>query len=140
MKKKHSKKKEPRKMSFADCFRPRVGDEFLYLGEATYRPNKKGGLEGKNAILLSFYKKLDRIARPRLCPAFVLRLLLMSELNGSTLARKTRLFLIKGVEVKWMGWRWERFRIRGNFTPKAEALAKETAKEIEDASHAGWFV
>ena len=140
MKKKHSKKKEPRKMRLMDCFRPRLGEEFLYLGEATYRLNKKGETEGKSTILLRFYERLDRVARPRICPAFVLRLLLMAELNGSSLARKTRLFLIKGVEVKWMGWRWERFRIRGNFTPKAEALAKETAKEIEDASHAGWFV
>jgi hypothetical protein len=140
MKKKHSKKKEPRKMRLMDCFRPRLGEEFLYLGEAKYRLNKKGETEGKSTILLSFYKRLDRVARPRICPAFVLRLLLMAELNGSSLARKTRLFLIKGVEVKWMGWRWERFRIRGNFTPKAEALAKETAKEIEDASHAGWFI
>lgn len=140
MKKKHSKKKEPRRMRLVDCFRPRVGDEFLYLGEATYRPNKKGEVEGKNAILLEFYKKLDRIARPRLCPAFVLRLLLMAELNGSSLAKKTRLFLIKGIEVNWMGWRWEKFRIRGNFNPKAEALAKETGRAIEDFSHAGLFI
>ena len=63
-----------------DCFRPRLGEEFLYLGEAKYCLNKKGETEGKSTILLRFYERLDRVARPRICPAGVRRLLLMAEL------------------------------------------------------------
>lgn len=141
MKRKHKKREvKPFTLSRAECFRPKPGSEFCYLGAAHYRFDKKGELSGKNVILLDFYRKLDKELRPFFCPAFVLRLLLRAELNGSSLAKRVKLFLIKGVQIEWMGWRWEKFRIKGSFTPKTKDLAKAISREIEDASHAGWFV
>lgn len=133
-------KKENFKLDLFQCFRPAKGKEFCYLGKAYYRLDENGMLTGKQAVLFEFYSRLDRKVRPLLCPAFVLRLLLLAEYRGSHLAKRTRLFLIKGVEIEWMGWRWDKFRIKGNFIAGTKTLAKQASAAIEDSSHAGWFV
>lgn len=123
-----------------DCFFPKRGEEFAYLGKATYLTNWKGMPRGTDLMLLDFYRKLDRLARPRLCPAFVLRLLLMAELRGFSQARRLRLRLIKGIEVRWSGWKLEKFRIKGSFTPEAMELVRRTSREIEDSCYVGWLL
>ena len=133
-------KKENFKLDLVQCFRPAKGKEFCYLGKAYYRLDENGLLTGKQAVLFEFYSRLDRKVRPLLCPAFVLRLLLLAEYKGVGWAKRTRLFLIKGVEIEWMGWRWDKFRIKGNFTEGTKTLAKQASTAIEDSSHAGWFV
>jgi len=133
-------KKENFKLDLVQCFIPAKGKEFCYLGKAYYRLDENGLLTGKHAVLFEFYSRLDRKVRPLLCPAFVLRLLLLAEYRGSRWAKRTRLFLIKGVEIEWMGWRWDKFRIKGNFTAGTKTLAKQASTAIEDSSHAGWFV
>ena len=133
-------KKENFKLDLFQCFRPAKGKEFCYLGKAYYRLDEHGMLTGKQAVLFEFYSRLDRKTRSFLCPQFVLRLLLLAEYKGVGWAKRTRLFLIKGVEIEWMGWRWDKFRIKGNFTEGTKTLAKQASAAIEDSSHAGWFV
>ena len=133
-------KKENFKLDLIQCFRPTKGKEFCYLGKAYYRLDENGLLTGKQAVLFEFYRRLDRKTRSFLCPPFLLRLLLLAEYKGVSWAKRVRLFLIKGVEIEWMGWRWDKFRIKGHFTANTKTLARQASGAIEDSSHAGWFV
>jgi hypothetical protein len=133
-------KKENFKLDLVQCFRPAKGKEFCYLGKAYYRLDENGLLTGKQAVLFEFYRRLDRKTRSFLCPPFLLRLLLLAEYKGVGWAKRVRLFLIKGVEIEWMGWRWDKFRIKGHFTANTKVLARQASAAIEDSSHASWFV
>jgi hypothetical protein len=127
-------------LDLVQCFRPAKGKEFCYLGKAYYRLDENGLLTGKQAVLFEFYRRLDRKTRSFLCPPFLLRLLLLAEYKGVGWAKRVRLFLIKGVEIEWMGWRWDKFRIKGHFTANTKVLARQASAAIEDSSHASWFV
>lgn len=141
MKKRHSKKRHHKNpANLKECFFPKRGHEFCYLGDASYKIGRDGTVKGKGKCLRDFYLRVDRAARPRLLPRFVLRLALLLEESGSKRAGVFRRWCLGKNEIEWMGWRWERFRIRGKFNSRVERLAKEASREIEDASHAGWFV
>jgi hypothetical protein len=144
MKKRHKNKRHRKGHRFPagvkDCFFPRKGHEFCYLGDASYKLGRHGEARGKGEILLDFYRRVDRAVRPLLLPKWFLRLLCLLENRGIERAGRLRRRCLGNVEIEWMGWKWERFRIRGRFNPKVESLAKKAGREIEDASHAGWFV
>jgi hypothetical protein len=141
MKKKHKKREAPLvPRNLKECFRPRVGEEFSYLGNATYKLNRQGEAQGKHQYLLLFYVKMDRKCKPILVSRSLLRVLRLLENRGSVLATKIRHRLLGGNTIEWMGWRWDKFRIRGNFSKEIERLAKETRHDIEDASHSCWFI
>lgn len=141
MTKKHKKKEViqvPRNLK--ECFNPKKGEEFSYLGNATYKIGKHGEVQGKNKHLLFFYQEIENRCKPVLIPASLLRVLRLLENQGNRTAGKIRHRLLGGNTIEWMGWRWDKFRIRGKFNKGIEALAKVTGREVEDASHAGWFV
>jgi hypothetical protein len=57
------------------CVFPERGFEYDYLGYAWYNINKDGTLNAEDRLLRGFFKQVDKVARPRWCPRFVLRLL-----------------------------------------------------------------
>lgn len=141
MKKKHRKKEVvqvPRNLK--ECFRPKKGEEFSYLGNATYKLDRHGEVHGKSAHLLLFYREMKKGCKPRLVSTSLLRVLRLLENQGNATAGRIRHRLLGGNTIEWMGWRWDRFRIKGRFNSQMETLAKATSREIEDASHAGWYV
>jgi hypothetical protein len=141
MKKKHRKKEVvqvPRNLK--ECFRPKKGEEFSYLGNATYKLGRHGEVHGKNVCLLLFYRAMEKRCKPMLVSTSLLRVLRLLENRGSTTAGKIRHRLLGGNTIEWMGWRWDKFRIKGRFNKQIETLAKVTGREVEDASHAGWFI
>jgi len=141
MKKKHRKKEVvqvPRNLK--ECFRPKKGEEFSYLGNATYKLGRHGEVLGKNVCLLLFYRVMENRCKPMLVSTSLLRVLRLLENRGSTTAGNIRHRLLGGNTIEWMGWRWDKFRIKGRFNKQMETLAKVTGRAVEDASHAGWFI
>jgi hypothetical protein len=141
MKKKHRNKEVvqvPRNLK--ECFRPKKGEEFSYLGNATYKLGRHGEVLGKNVCLLLFYRVMENRCKPMLVSTSLLRVLRLLENRGSTTAGNIRHRLLGGNTIEWMGWRWDKFRIKGRFNKQMETLAKVTGRAVEDASHAGWFI
>lgn len=138
---KHKKKEivhAPRNLK--ECFKPRKGEEFSYLGNATYKVGRHGEVHGKNLCLLLFYREMEKRCKPNMVPTILLRVLRLLENQGNKTAGRVRHRLLGGNTIEWMGWRWDKFRIRGKFNKGIEELAKVTGREVEDASHAGWFI
>lgn len=141
MKTKHRNKEVvqvPRNLK--ECFRPKKGEEFSYLGNATYKLGRHGEVLGKNVCLLLFYRVMENRCKPMLVSTSLLRVLRLLENRGSTTAGNIRHRLLGGNTIEWMGWRWDKFRIKGRFNKQMETLAKVTGRAVEDASHAGWFI
>jgi len=129
-----------RDISFVDvyrCFVPEPGDEYTYLGYAYYTVQNDGSLSATQKMLKDFIEEVDKVARPKWCPRFVLRLLhLFGSDNSIVRVRNRRLHnlekrLTKGISITDTKWKYDSFRIYGYFTAELDALAKETCKEIE---------
>jgi hypothetical protein len=120
------------------CFWPEKGNKFSYLGYAFYFPKKDGTLSFEDQCLVSFYKEVDRVARPKWCPRFVLRLLdLFGNDRSIVRVRNWKLHdmfnrLTGGVRITDTKWKWDSFRIYGRFTEELHQLAQETCNKIED--------
>jgi len=121
-----------------ECFFPMIGNEYSYLGYATYdyTPGSKF-LFPEERLLRDFFKEVDRVARPWWCPRFVLRLLNLFGNDGSLVRLRNRYLsgifyrLTKGIRVTDTKWKYDTFRIYGNFTEDLQALANKTCREIE---------
>lgn len=121
-----------------ECFFPKIGSEYDYLGYATYTYTVGSKfLYPEEALLREFFKAVDKAARPWWCPRFVLRLLDLFGNDGS-LVRSRNLFLskifyrlTKGIRVTDTKWKYDTFRIYGNFTEELQILANKTCREIE---------
>jgi len=117
-----------------ECFFPIVGREYSYLGYSTY--DYPFILPGER-LLRDFFKEVDRVARPWWCPRFVLRLLNLLG-NDRSFVRIRNHFLAgvfyrmtKGIRVTDTKWKYDTFRIYGNFTEDLQTLANKTCREIE---------
>jgi hypothetical protein len=119
-----------------ECFFPIPGSEYSYLGYATYvyTPWGRGPDE---RLLRDFFKEVDRVARPWWCPKFVLRLLDLFGNDGSLVRIRNHFLagvfyrLTKGIRVTDTKWKYDTFRIYGNFTEDLQTLANKTCREIE---------
>lgn len=129
-----------RNISFMDvykCFIPELGYEYDYLGYAYYVVNADGSISVGESLLRDFYKEVDKVARPKWCPRFVLRLLhLFGSDNSIVRVRNWRLHnlekrLTKGISITDTKWKYDSFRIYGHFTSELDDLARETCAKIE---------
>ena len=120
------------------CVFPERGFEYDYLGYAWYNINKNGTLNAHNRLLRSFFKQVDKVARPWWCPRFVLRLLhLFGSDNSIVRVRNWKLHnlerrLTKGIAITDTKWKYDSFRIYGNFTEELDQLAADTCMKIEN--------
>jgi len=120
------------------CFFPKKGWEYSYLGYAWYYVRVGGVISIEDQLLLNFFKEVEKVAKPRWCPRFILRLLYLFGNDNSYVRVRNfklhRLFnrLTKGISVTDTKWKYESFRIYGNFTNELHDLAEETCKLIED--------
>ena len=120
------------------CVFPERGFEYDYLGYAWYNINKDGTLSATNRLLRGFFKQVDKVARPWWCPRFVLRLLhLFGSDNSIVRVRNWKLHnlelrLTKGIAITDTKWKYDSFRIYGNFTEELYQLAADTCKKIEN--------
>lgn len=117
-----------------DCFFPKKGEEYSYLGYAYYTPKTFVG-----TILLDFFKEVDKVARPKWCPKFYLRLLKLFG-NDNSVVRIRNYYLsskyskiTKGIMITDMKWKYDSFRIYGNFTEELDNISKEVCKKIDKA-------
>ena len=121
-----------------ECFIPKPGSELSYLGYAYYSVRPDGALAKQEEILKEFFIEVDRVARPRWCPKFFLRLLDLFGNDGSIVRVRNfklhNLFnkITGGVRITDTKWKWDSFRIYGNFTEELRELAKETCTRIEE--------
>lgn len=121
-----------------ECFFPRVGREYSHLGYCTYDYTLGSKyLFPEERVLKDFFEEVDRVARPWWCPKFVLRLLDLFG-NDRSLVRTRNPFLTgifyritKGIRVTDTKWKYDTFRIYGNFTEELQTLANKTCREIE---------
>ena len=117
-----------------ECFFPMIGSEYSYLGYSTY--DYPFILPGER-LLRDFFKEVDRVARPWWCPKFVLRLLDLFGNDGSLVRLRNRYLsdifyrLTKGIRITDTKWKYDTFRIYGNFTEDLQTLANKTCREIE---------
>ena len=120
------------------CVFPERGNEYDYLGYAWYNINKDGTLSATNRLLRGFFKQVDKVARPWWCPRFVLRLLhLFGSDNSIVRVRNWKLHnlerrLTKGIAITDTKWKYDSFRIYGNFTKELDQLAADTCSKIEN--------
>ena len=120
------------------CVFPERGFEYDYLGYAWYNINKDGTLNAENRLLRGFFKQVDKVARPWWCPRFVLRLLhLFGSDNSIVRVRNWKLHnlelrLTKGISITDTKWKYDSFRIYGNFTAELDQLAADTCNKIEN--------
>ena len=120
------------------CVFPERGFEYDYLGYAWYNINKDGTLNAEDRLLRGFFKQVDKVARPWWCPRFVLRLLhLFGSDNSIVRVRNWKLHnlelrLTKGISITDTKWKYDSFRIYGNFTEELDQLASDTCKKIEN--------
>ena len=120
------------------CVFPERGFEYDYLGYAWYNINKDGTLNAEDRLLRGFFKQVDKVARPWWCPRFVLRLLhLFGSDNSIVRVRNWKLHnlelrLTKGIAITDTKWKYDSFRIYGNFTEELDQLASDTCKKIEN--------
>lgn len=122
-----------------ECFFPKPGDEFGYLGYAYYYVDSKGKPKNESEELVrQFFVEVEKVAKPKLCPRFYLRLLHLfgndkSVVRMRSLKLSNKFYkLTKGIRISDMKWKWETFRIYGSFTKELHDLAEETCKKIED--------
>ena len=120
------------------CVFPERGNEYDYLGYAWYNINKDGTLNAEDRLLRGFFKQVDKVARPWWCPRFVLRLLhLFGSDNSIVRVRNWKLHnlerrLTKGIAITDTKWKYDSFRIYGNFTKELDQLAADTCMKIEN--------
>jgi len=120
------------------CVFPERGFEYDYLGYAWYNINKNGTLNAHNRLLRGFFKQVDKVARPWWCPRFVLRLLhLFGSDNSIVRVRNWKLHnlelrLTNGIAITDTKWKYDSFRIYGNFTAELDQLAADTCMKIEN--------
>ena len=120
------------------CVFPERGFEYDYLGYAWYNINKDGTLNAEDRLLRGFFKQVDKVARPWWCPRFVLRLLHMFGSDNSIVRVRNwklhnlELRLTKGISITDTKWKYDSFRIYGNFTEELDQLASDTCKKIEN--------
>jgi hypothetical protein len=120
-----------------ECFFPERGYEYDYLGYAYYRVKEDGSIIPGEQIIKEFLQQVDRVARPKLCPRFVLRLLnLFGNDKSIVRMRSLRLAnwssrLTKGIRITDMKWKYDSFRIYGSFTKELDRLAQETCNRLE---------
>ena len=120
------------------CVFPERGFEYDYLGYAWYNINKDGTLNAEDRLLRGFFKQVDKVARPCWCPRFVLRLLhLFGSDNSIIRVRNWKLHnlelrLTKGIAITDTKWKYDSFRIYGNFTKELDQLAADTCSKIEN--------
>jgi hypothetical protein len=114
-----------------DCFFPEKGEEYSYLGYAYYTPKTVVG-----DILLDFFKKVDKAARPKWCPKFYIRLLHLFG-NDNSVVRMRNFYIqnkfckiTKGIMISDMKWKYDTFRIYGRFTRELDDLSKEVCEKI----------
>lgn len=123
-----------------DCFFPEKGDEYSYLGYTYYHINSDGLISDVNRVLIDFYKKVDKVARPWWCPKFILRLLnLFGNDNSIVRMRNYRLSnlynkITKGIRITDCKWKYDSFRIYGSFTKELEKECENTCRIIENLS------
>ena len=103
-----------------------------------YNINKDGTLNAEDRLLRGFFKQVDKVARPCWCPRFVLRLLhLFGSDNSIIRVRNWKLHnlelrLTKGIAITDTKWKYDSFRIYGNFTAELDQLAADTCNKIEN--------
>jgi hypothetical protein len=120
-----------------ECFFPERGYEYDYLGYAYYHVKDDGSIKPGEQIIKEFLQQVDRVARPKLCPRFVLRLLnLFGNDKSIVRMRSLRLAnwfsrLTKGIRITDMKWKYDSFRIYGSFTKELDRLAQETCNRLE---------
>jgi hypothetical protein len=119
------------------CFFPKRGYEYNYLGYAYYHVKDDGSIIPGEQIIKEFLQQVDRVARPKLCPRFVLHLLnLFGNDKSIVRMRSLRLAnwfsrLTKGIRITDMKWKYDSFRIYGSFTKELDRLAQETCNRLE---------
>jgi hypothetical protein len=120
-----------------ECFFPERGYEYNYLGYAYYHVKDDGSIIPGEQVIKEFLQQVDRVARPKLCPRFVLRLLnLFGNDKSIVRMRSLRLAnwfsrLTKGIRIRDMKWKYDSFRIYGSFTKELDRLAQETCNRLE---------
>ena len=120
-----------------ECFFPKVGNEFGYLGYAYYYVKPDGSISKQEEILKEFFIEVDKAARPKWCPKFVLRLLnLFGNDNSIVRVRNRRLHdlfnkITGGIQITDTKWKYDSFRIYGSFTKELDELAKATCIKIK---------
>ena len=122
------------------CFFPRPGHEYDYLGYAYYYANAQGVPDNiGEEILRDFLQQVDAAVKPKWCPRFVLRLLDLFGNDKSIIrVRNHRLHnlfnrITKGIRITDMKWKWDTYRIYGSFTKELDDLAQETCNRMEAA-------
>jgi hypothetical protein len=121
-----------------ECFIPKLGNEYSYLGYAYYSVKQDNSILQQEIYLKEFFIEVDKVTRPKWCPKFFLRLLrLFGNDNSIIRVRNRRLHnlfnkITKGVCINDTKWKWDSFRIYGNFTKELDELAKATCRKIED--------
>ena len=120
-----------------ECFFPEKGNEFGYLGYAFYYVKQDGSVSKQEEILKEFFIEVDKVARPKWCPKFVLRLLnLFGNDNSIVRVRNRRLHdlfnkITGGIQITDTKWKYDSFRIYGRFTKELDELAKATCIKIK---------
>ena len=122
-----------------ECFIPTKGLEYRYLGYSFYYVKKDGTITETEKFLKEFFIEVDKVARPKWCPKFFLRLLnLFGNDNSIVRVRNWKLHnlfikITKGIQITDTKWKYDSFRIYGSFTKELDDLAKETCLKIEKA-------
>jgi hypothetical protein len=120
------------------CFYPKRGYEYNYLGYAYYQVKEDGSIIPGEQFIKEFLQQVDRVARPKLCPRFVLHLLnLFGNDKSIVRVRNFKLHnlfirLTGGIRITDMKWKYDSFRIYGSFTKELDRLAKETCRKLEE--------
>ena len=115
-----------------NCFFPKKGLEYIYLGYAFWSPESK-----EYPYILDFYKAVDKVARPWWCPKFILRLTYLLGNDNSIVRVRNRKIsdihtkITKGIMITDLKWKYESFRIYGRFTDELYELANKTCNLIE---------
>ena len=121
-----------------ECFFPKPGYEYDYLGYAYYYVEKDGTVKKHEQIIRDFLQQVDAIVKPKWCPRFVLRLLdLFGNDKSIVRVRNFKLHnlfnrITKGVRITDMKWKWDTYRIYGSFTKELDELAEETCRKLEE--------
>lgn len=119
-----------------ECFFPKKGNEYLYLGYAFYYI-ENGKISEIDKLLIYFYECTDKEARPFWCPKFILRLLHLFGNDNSLVRmrnyRLQKLFikLTKGIKITDTKMKFDEFRIYGYFNEHLEEQADIVCKQID---------
>ena len=121
-----------------ECVFPRAGNEFGYLGYAYYYVKQDGSVSKQSELLREFFIEVDKVARPKWCPKFILRLLNLFGNDRSIVRVRNRrlhdLFnkITGGIQITDTKWKHDSFRIYGSFTKELDEMAKATCIKIEN--------